>query len=212
MHRKPAWFEKRWFAALPESKSATYPAVVRVLEDGTSEFVGDSAAVVDAARRKLKPVATDEDGFKIYLEEAQIAWLRVPYLKKLAEWGGPCPRRQDLDPSGIIVGRMPTGRKVSVSHGWDATFHISPSGEKLNALKQRRAGSREGLLRAREGAPWGSRAKVRYQTVGALVADVVFSRFLVPDRRYSDSAGGIFWTANRFTKTRTFQNFSKRAT
>ena len=49
MHRKPAWFEKRWFAALPESKSATYPAVVRVLEDGSSEFIGDSANVVDAA-------------------------------------------------------------------------------------------------------------------------------------------------------------------
>ena len=39
-----------------------------------------------------------------------------------------------------------------------------------------------------------------------------FSRFLVPDRRYSDSAAGTFWTANRFTKTRTFQNFSKHAT
>ena len=39
-----------------------------------------------------------------------------------------------------------------------------------------------------------------------------FSRFLVPDQRYSDSAGGIFWTANRSTKTQTFQNGSKRAT
>ena len=32
-----------------------------------------------------------------------------------------------------------------------------------------------------------------------------FSRFLVPDRMYSDSAGSIFWTANRSTKTRTFK-------
>ena len=39
-----------------------------------------------------------------------------------------------------------------------------------------------------------------------------FSRFLVPDQVYSDSAGGIFWTANRSTKTRTFQNGSKCAT
>ena len=46
---KPKWFEKRWFAALPDSKSATYPAVIRVLEDGSSEFIGDSANVVDAA-------------------------------------------------------------------------------------------------------------------------------------------------------------------
>ena len=36
-----------------------------------------------------------------------------------------------------------------------------------------------------------------------------FSRFLVPDRLYSDSAGATFWTTNRFTKTRTFQNFSR---
>ena len=57
MHRKPAWFEKRWFAALPDSKSATYPAVVRVLEDGSSEFIGDSANVVDAAC-KWYPEAT----------------------------------------------------------------------------------------------------------------------------------------------------------
>mgnify|MGYP003328481357 CR=1 FL=1 len=49
MHHKPKWFEKRWFAALPDSKSATYPAVIRVLEDGSSEFIGDSANVVDAA-------------------------------------------------------------------------------------------------------------------------------------------------------------------
>ena len=101
--------------------------------DGSDAFEHISG-VLEHVTRKLKPVATDEDGFKIYLEEAQIAWLRVPYLKKLAEWGGPCPRRQDLDPSGIIVGRMPTGRKASVSHGWDATFHISPSGEKLKHL------------------------------------------------------------------------------
>ena len=39
-----------------------------------------------------------------------------------------------------------------------------------------------------------------------------FHVFLVPDQRYSDSAAGTLWTANRFTKTRTFQNFSKRGT
>ena len=50
-HHKPQWYEKRWFKELPESKSATFPAIIRVSEDGTSEFVGDSAAVVDAACR-----------------------------------------------------------------------------------------------------------------------------------------------------------------
>ena len=50
-HHKPQWYEKRWFKELPESKSATFPAIIRVSDDGTSEFVGDSAAVVDAACR-----------------------------------------------------------------------------------------------------------------------------------------------------------------
>lgn len=50
-HHKPKWFEKRWFAALPESKKATFPAIIRVKDDGTSDFIGDSAAVVDAVCR-----------------------------------------------------------------------------------------------------------------------------------------------------------------
>ena len=39
-----------------------------------------------------------------------------------------------------------------------------------------------------------------------------FSGFLAPGRRYSDSVGGPFWRANRFNKTRTFNNGPKRAT
>ena len=46
----------------------------------------------------------------------------------------------------------------------------------------------------------------------AIRLNIAFFHVLVPDRWYSDSAAGTFWTANRFTKTRTFQNFSKHAT
>ena len=92
------------------------------------------AHMLEAVIRALEPVPTDEDGFRIFCEEARIVWLRAPYAKKLAARGGPCPRQQDLDPSGTIVGRLPKGRKVSVSHGWDSAYHISPSGEKLELL------------------------------------------------------------------------------
>ena len=51
MHHKPKWFEKRWFAALPDSKSATYPAIIRNAGRRVLRIVGDSAAVVDAACR-----------------------------------------------------------------------------------------------------------------------------------------------------------------
>ena len=84
--------------------------------------------------RSLEPVATDEVGFRILCEEAQIVWLRVPYLKELAARDGPCPRMQDLNPDGTIVGRRPKGKMVTLSHGWDATYHFDPTGRKLRLL------------------------------------------------------------------------------
>ena len=92
------------------------------------------AYMLEAVIRALEPVSTDEDGFHVFCKEARLVWLRVPYVRKLAARGGPCPRQQDLDASGTIVGRAPRGRKISVSHGWDSSFHISPSGEKLQLL------------------------------------------------------------------------------
>lgn len=84
--------------------------------------------------RTLTPVAKDKVGFRVLCEEAQIAWLRVTYLMRLAERGGPCPRRQEMDPDGIIVGRLPKGRKISLSHAWYSSSHIDPSGTKIKAL------------------------------------------------------------------------------
>ena len=63
--------------------------------------------------------------------EANIAWLPYPYVKELAKKGGPFPRRQCLDQRRLIVGKVPAGRKIVVSHGWDTAFHISPNGTKM---------------------------------------------------------------------------------
>ena len=92
------------------------------------------AHMLEAVIRALTPVATDEEGFQIFCGESNITWLRATYVRELAARGGPCPRRQDLPPDGIIVGRLPRGRKISVSHGWDSAYHISPTGEKLRLL------------------------------------------------------------------------------
>ena len=74
----------------------------------------------------LSPVATDAVGFAVLCREANLVWLRVPYVRELAARGGPCPRHQDLskasdgtsfDASRLIVGTVPKGRMFSVSHG-----------------------------------------------------------------------------------------------
>ena len=61
--------------------------------DGFAAFQRIST-MLEYVIRALKPVAQDEEGFVVLCEEANLAWLRVPYLKKLAMRGGPCPRRQ----------------------------------------------------------------------------------------------------------------------
>ena len=81
-------------------------------------------------------MATDDKGFEIFVRDANIAFVRAPYVKKLAKRGGPCPRRQDLDQNGLIIGRVPKGRALSVSHAWDTQYHISPSGSKMKRLAE----------------------------------------------------------------------------
>ena len=56
------------------------------------------------------------------------------YVKDLASRAGPFPRRQCLQPSRLIAGRVPRGRKLVVSHAWDTAFHISPSGAKMRLV------------------------------------------------------------------------------
>ena len=63
----------------------------------------------------------------------QLRWLKVGYVKKLAQRDGPFPRQQDLNPAGVHVG-MPPGRKFSLSHGWSSEMHPCPNGAKLKRL------------------------------------------------------------------------------
>ena len=85
---------------------------------------------------RLEPVETDAEGFRTLCEEAQLVWLKIKYVHELARRRGPFPRQQDLEPTGVIVGRVPTGRKFSVSHGWDARAHANPTGDKLKRVTQ----------------------------------------------------------------------------
>ena len=91
----------------------------------------DIAQTLDNVVRSINPVSIDSLGFEVFCEEAQIAWLRISYVKKLATRSGPCPRRQEVDPNGIIVGRVPKGKKFVLSHCWAAEAHIDPTGMKL---------------------------------------------------------------------------------
>ena len=84
--------------------------------------------------RRLTPVAHDSLGFENFIKAANIAWVPLDYIKELSEKGGPFPRRQDLDQQRLIVGKVPPGRKIVVSHGWDTASHISPSGSKMRLL------------------------------------------------------------------------------
>ena len=97
------------------------------------------ASTLEDVIKHLKPVAEDEKGFKILCSEGNIAWVKATYLKELqrakpTDGGRPFPRRQDLDQNKLIKGVPPKRKAITVSHGWDTAFHISPSGEKLDLL------------------------------------------------------------------------------
>ena len=93
------------------------------------------ALLLERVIARMKPVSADADGFRMLCERAQIAWLKVWYVKELAALHGSFPRRQDLKPEGIVVG-VPPGKKWVVSHPWASQFHPSPSGSKMVALAQ----------------------------------------------------------------------------
>jgi hypothetical protein len=86
--------------------------------------------------RALTPVATDTKGFEVLVEEAQLAFIRAPVIKRWAEEGGPIRRRQEIPKEDTITGRLPTGKIVSLSHCWDATCNCDPTGKKMAELEQ----------------------------------------------------------------------------
>ena len=86
--------------------------------------------------RALTPVATDTGGFEVLVEEAQLAFIRAPVIKRWAAEGGPIRRRQEIPEEDRITGRLPTGKIVSLSHCWDATCNCDPTGKKMAELAQ----------------------------------------------------------------------------
>ena len=84
----------------------------------------------------MTPVPRDDEGFRAFCSNADIAWLTVGYVRELAGRGGPFPRRQELDrsPESSVVGVVPPGRKFVVSHCWESEFHPSPSGKQFLLL------------------------------------------------------------------------------
>ena len=84
--------------------------------------------------RALTPVATDTKGFEVLVEEAQLAFIRAPVIKRWAAEGGPIRRRQEIPKEDTITGRLPTGKIVSLSHCWDATCNCDPTGKNMGEL------------------------------------------------------------------------------
>ena len=81
----------------------------------------------------MRPVKVDREGFRTLCERGEIAWLKVWYIHKLAKKGGPFPRRQDLDPTGFVVGYT-AGRKFVMTYAWATEYHPSPDGKKMKEL------------------------------------------------------------------------------
>ena len=130
---------------------------------GPSEYtaVGDMLVRV---LRAMRPVKTDREGFLLFCEEvcvwqkyppllshsqcalpvlsaharltqAQLAWVKVSFIRRQQFIKGPFPRRQDLKDSDVVVGRPPLGRRLyCLSHQWDSEFHPNPSGDKMRRL------------------------------------------------------------------------------
>ena len=121
-------------AGLDLSKFFDLPGLLMSLQresDGQLAFV---AEMLEEVIRALTPVAADETGFRVLCKETQVAFIRTPAIKRWAKAGGPCRRRQEISESDLIIGRLPRGRILSLSHCWDATCNCDPTGEKMRDL------------------------------------------------------------------------------
>ena len=101
---------------------------------------GDSFfKIVRALAPKVAPVRNDAEGFEDLCTFAQIAWLKVSYVRHRASKPGPSPfpRRQDLQLGAFYLGAPPSfARKFVVSHAWASERHPSPSGNKMWLIAQ----------------------------------------------------------------------------
>ena len=66
----------------------------------------------------LEPYNTDDEGFRILCEAAQLQWLRFDYVRDdLAQPDrGPCPRKQDVPEDRRVIGRPEAGPTLRSSN------------------------------------------------------------------------------------------------
>ncbi|CAK0834718.1 unnamed protein product [Prorocentrum cordatum] len=79
--------------------------------------------------------------FLIYLDDAQIKWVRCRYLRRLAEAGSTMVRCQEVPVAEAVIGSegLPRSRdepkhRYAVSHPWFSKHHPDPDGLKLQDL------------------------------------------------------------------------------
>jgi hypothetical protein len=130
---------------------------------GSSPVKGDVESIIVPNLRRafgaMVPVFEDTLGFRSFCIAAEIAWVKIGYLRHFvrqlatavattsgamavtmdgasaAGGGRPFPRRQELPRGTFYVGLPPAGtRSYVVSHGWATEHHPSPSGLKLRRL------------------------------------------------------------------------------
>jgi hypothetical protein len=85
----------------------------------------------------VTPVHVDKAAFNELCHFADVAWLKVSYIRYRARLLGPFPRRQDLRVGTCYIGTPPNfARKFVVSHAWASEAHPSPSGDKMRWIAQ----------------------------------------------------------------------------
>jgi len=88
----------------------------------------------------MLPVYDDHRGFRSFCVAAEIAWVKVSYVRRFValtnmNGGRTFPRRQELPRGTFYVGLPPESRRMYVvSHGWATEHHPSPSGLTLRRL------------------------------------------------------------------------------
>lgn len=86
---------------------------------------------------KMLPARSDAIGFRCMCRHARLRWVKVSFLLKLEERGGPPPRYQDLPCDSFVEGEPTVSAQPFVlSYSWSSSKHPSPSGQKIRELVQ----------------------------------------------------------------------------
>jgi hypothetical protein len=167
---------------------------------GTGTLLGRAAAAANAKMSKAKGAGSRPAKIDVPANDASSdMWVSLsddesesPESDANAD---PAPRRGFLaQPRRSALPSEPAARRADRPPG-------SPSGEKLNALKLRRAGSRENSLRAREGGLLRSTSGESKSRSGTFAPGGVATPDMFAKRQGSGSAGATT-TPSRLTPTR----------